>query len=58
VRVATAQDLPAIGETLARAFDPALASRYERHGFRPTAQVDLVGGLSTTVMWRGARTYA
>ncbi len=35
--------------------DPATARRYERHGFRPTAQADLVGGLTTTLMWRAPR---
>jgi GNAT superfamily N-acetyltransferase len=33
--------------------NPANLPRYERLGFRPTREVELIGGLSGTQMWRG-----
>ena len=33
--------------------NPANLRRYERLGFRPTREVELIGGLSGTQMWRG-----
>jgi ribosomal protein S18 acetylase RimI-like enzyme len=45
------------GDPAAPAFlessNPANVSRYERHGFRPTREVELIAGLSGTQMWRG-----
>jgi ribosomal protein S18 acetylase RimI-like enzyme len=33
--------------------NPANIPRYERLGFRPTRELELIGGLSGTQMWRG-----
>jgi hypothetical protein len=33
--------------------NPANIPRYERLGFRPTRNVELIAGLSGTQMWRG-----
>ncbi len=33
--------------------NPGNVPRYERLGFRPTRQVELIGGLAGTQMWRG-----
>jgi len=35
--------------------NPRNVARYERLGFRPTHEVDLVAGLTGTQMWRGPR---
>jgi ribosomal protein S18 acetylase RimI-like enzyme len=35
--------------------NPRNVARYERLGFRPTREVDLVAGLTGTQMWRGPR---